>query len=152
MTNADYIQQLNSIRRQYNEMFKKIGKDIYSELSVINQQYLNTFSKYKVGDVLWFESYDEYELHQIVSINFSRYDWFEPTGNYKYILWFLEQKVNERDLYITYSTRKYQKSGVLGVKYNQIYNVEDGLKVGEVEDFDTPKKIRNHFKLCEDNK
>lgn len=146
MTNTDCVQQLNSLKKKCIETIEEMKINIFSKISDINNQYLKTFSKYEIGDVVSFENNGEIEVHQITNIIF-QYDWVKPTDNYKIILIFLEDEVVEEDLFLIYVTRKYQKSGVLGIKYNQIYNIEDGLKVGESKDFDTPIKVRNQLRL-----
>jgi hypothetical protein len=60
--------------------------------------------------------------------------------------------VVESDLFIFYTSRKYQTSGKLGVTNYELFNIEDGLKIGDAKDLDTPIKVRNQFKLCKDNK
>jgi hypothetical protein len=154
MTNADYIQQLNSIKIKHREMIKKMSKNILLEISDINGQYLNTFSKYKVGDVIWTETKGKYELHQITKVNFHQHDdwWFKHCTDISYIERVISEKVVESDLFIFYTSRKYQTSGKLGVTNYELFNIEDGLKIGDAKDLDTPIKVRNQFKLCKDNK
>jgi len=145
MNNADYIQKLNSIKIKHREIIKKMSKTIFFEISDINEQYLNSFSKYKEGDVIWIETKGKYELHQIIKVNFPQHDdWlFKNCNAVAYIEQVINKKVVEKDLYIFYSSRKYQTSGKLGVTYYNLFKLEEGLKVGEAKDFDTPIKVRN---------
>jgi hypothetical protein len=144
MTNDELIYNIIKIKKDYLK-YKKELIEKYSELSTATtNEYLNTQSKYKEGDLILTNSNNQNNIYKVIKIKTSL-DYIIDMNNFDL---FIKETVREEKLFIFYSCQKIQKSGVTGKSYYNIFNDhKDHIKIGESQDYDKPSKIRKLFEM-----
>jgi hypothetical protein len=146
MTNDELIYNLNKIKKDYFKYKKELIKKYHELSNVTTNEYLNTHSKYKEGDLIMVNKNDQNNIYKVLKIKTSFY---YLLNNIDYFDYYLEsENIKEKNLYIVYTCQKIQKSGIIGKSYYEIYHEHNNhIKIGESKDYNTPSKIKKLFEM-----
>jgi hypothetical protein len=144
MTDTELINNLKRIKKDFIRDKKELDRKYFELTSEANKKYLNSNPEYyKEGDIILLNVNGQNEFYKVVEIKPVLYylkdiEYFE--------FFFMQDNLEEKEVYICYLCQKLQKKGTIGKTYYNIFDSHNNhIKIGESKDYDTPSKIRNLF-------
>jgi hypothetical protein len=129
---SEFQSAIQPIVHEYGEKFDKVLNDFIGSKG------------YKVGDIIKTTHNDFYVIKNVSYSFFEREKLsFNHSFPDMYFSFNSSKKITNKDFSsITYYANKINKTGVLSVKENWLYNPYIKCKVGDIQDFKTPKELK----------